>query len=191
MTKKIFILTLEDDAKSRELLSELLMRGFSVKPYIAPKPAEIASVVSPDQAKAMAHSLMYGDKVLVKDQADPEMNGVATVRTLNKDGSVRMPKIKLVNGKGIYENFVEWVGSRSAFTEASMRMWFAKLEEKCADGTVRRFNSHSFSTLKHELTKSGLMVCHDGKCLVDPDVLAATTGQEMRLKVEQIRKSQS
>ena len=178
MTKKIFILTLEDDAKSRELLSELLMRGFTVKPYSPP-------------AQGESVTLKPGDKVLVKEQPAPAMNGVATVRTINKDGSVRLPKIKLVNGKGIYENFVEWVGTRSTFSEASMKMWFAALEEKCADGTIRRFKHHSFSALKHELTKSGLMVCHDGRCLVDPTVLAATSGQEMRLRVEQARKSQS
>ena len=75
--------------------------------------------------------------------------------------------------------------------QAPWPVWFAALEEKCADGTIRRFKHHSFSALKHELTKSGLMVCHDGRCLVDPTVLAATSGQEMRLLVEQARKSQS
>lgn len=174
MTKKIFILTLEDDAKSRELLSELLMRGFSVKPYIAPTPPSTATVKT-------------GDKVLMTNQTDPDQNGVRVVGDPPPKTPLAQKKIKLVNGLGIYENFVKWVGDRTAFTEASLKMWFVGLQEQTPDG-IRRFNPHSLTTLKHELIRSGLMVCHDGKCLVDPEALRSTTGQQMREIVKQSRR---
>lgn len=177
MTKKTFILSLEDDAKSRELLSELLMRGFSVRPYIPATPA------APVTVKA-------GDKILLTGQSDPDQNGVRVVGGPPPKTPLVQKKVKLVNGLGIYENFVKWVADRTSFTEASLKMWFVGLQEQTPDG-IRRFNPHSLSALKHELTRSGLMVCHDGKCLVDPEALRSTTGQEMRLRVEQVRKSQS
>lgn len=185
--KKTFILSLEDDAKSRELLSELLMRGFAVRPYIAPSPT--GRLGTPEPA---FQQLKTGDKVLMTKQADPDQNGM---RIIGESASVLPPKtpvqqskVKLVNGLGIYENFVKWVGDRSSFTEASMKMWFHGLQESTPEG-IRRFNPHSLSTLKHELRKSGLMVCHDGKCLVDPETLRSTTGQQMREIVEQARRA--